>query len=239
MRILVIVPWKANENLLRYERQFVASDTDVIDLEQGVLVRSNSDIAYNLPPLLDSIKAAEKKGYGAVVLACFGDPGLEVARELVTIPVLGPTNVGLHVAAMIGHKTCILLPEYKHLRNITWQNVITYGFHERVVVRGNDVSVPQALQAYEDYTATGRILPFIEDMTNICARSAEEDDVDVVMLGCGGIKWMKGVLELRLRERGYFMPVVEPLSASIQVARGFINMKVSHGRRGYPSPPSD
>jgi allantoin racemase len=39
-----------------------------------------------------------------VVIDCMGDPGLFGARECVSIPVLGPMQTAMGIAAMMGHK---------------------------------------------------------------------------------------------------------------------------------------
>ena len=41
---------------------------------------------------------AEKGGAEAIVIDCFGDPGLEVLRECVSIPVVGPGATAMRIA---------------------------------------------------------------------------------------------------------------------------------------------
>jgi Asp/Glu/hydantoin racemase len=40
-------------------------------------------------------------GHDAVVVACFGDPGVDAARELTTAPVLGIAEAAFHAASML------------------------------------------------------------------------------------------------------------------------------------------
>jgi allantoin racemase len=237
MRIQVIIPWLADENLLAYERLFIPKDVEVVSLKEGLLAESFSDLSRNLPPLLDKIKEAEKKGYDAVVLACFGDPGVEESRELVSIPVIGPLNVALNAAGMIGHRTLLLVPEYEGGRFFARRNIAVYGLQDRVVVRGSRASIPDALNAYEDYKATGKINPFISEMIDICVKSIKEDDVDVIVFGCGGIKWMKEILESELAKIGHNITVINPLPLAVEMARVLVNLKLAHNKTGYPSPP--
>lgn len=237
-QIVVIMPWKPTEEVLSFEQPNMPDGVDLIGLEDGLAVQCVSDTMYNLPHLLDAIKGAEERGYGAVVLACFGDPGVETARELVNIPVLGPMNVGLHLAAMLGHKICILSPEIKNLGYIIRANVVAYGLQDRAVVRGNNSSILDVMASYSDYKSTGKVSPFIEGMVDVCVKSAEEDGSDIVVLGCGVIKWMKDVLEDELRKRGYPLTVINPLAVAVQMARGLIELKLSHSRAAYPKPTS-
>jgi hypothetical protein len=47
-------------------------------------------------------------GSDAYVLACFGDPGLDAARELVEVPVIGIAEAAMHVAAIAGRRFAIV-----------------------------------------------------------------------------------------------------------------------------------
>ena len=54
------------------------------------------------------LKKANQDGYDAVILACFSDPGLDAAKEISTIPVIGIEEATLHIAAMLGAKFSIM-----------------------------------------------------------------------------------------------------------------------------------
>jgi allantoin racemase len=237
MRIQLIHPWIVDSNLIAYEREFVPEDIDIVGLKEGPLGQCRSDMARNLPPLLDAIVDAQKQGCDAVVVACFGDTGIEVVRELVDIPVLGPGNVGLHVALTLGHKVCMLHPEYERIGGISRENIELYGLRDRVVVRGSSRSVPDAIQAYLDYKEKGEITPFITEMVDVCINSIKQDDADVIVLGCGGVMWMKRVLEMELKKKGYDLTVINPMPVAVEMARMLVKLKLTHSRVGYPRPP--
>src|SRR4051795_6421317 len=65
-------------------------------------IESHYDEALSVPGLLTEIAAGERDGVDGYVLACFGDPGLDAARELATGPVLGIAEAAMHVAALLG-----------------------------------------------------------------------------------------------------------------------------------------
>jgi allantoin racemase len=39
---------------------------------------------------------------------CFGDPGLDASPEVVSIPVVGPCEASMHLAAMLGHEFSVV-----------------------------------------------------------------------------------------------------------------------------------
>ena len=136
MRIQLIHPWPIDDAMAAYEREFVPDDVEITGLKQG-LKGSRSNIDRNLTALFDAITDAERQGYDAVVVACLSDPGVEAARELVRIPVLGPLNVGLHIAQIVGRRTLILVTDASRLgRSVMRDLAHQYGLEQRVVIRG-------------------------------------------------------------------------------------------------------
>ena len=113
MKILVINPNTSESmtaHLARELMQLKAPETEltVVNPEHGpVSIESAYDEALAIPPTLALIKQAEQDGYDAAVIACFSDPGLHAARELVSIPVIGIQEATLHVAAQLGFRFTI------------------------------------------------------------------------------------------------------------------------------------
>lgn len=67
-------------------------------------IESHYEEALAVPGLLEQIARGEQDGVDAFVVACFGDPGLDAARELATVPVIGIAEAGFHAAAMLGRR---------------------------------------------------------------------------------------------------------------------------------------
>src|SRR5215467_14451981 len=62
-------------------------------------IENASDAAVVVPELLRLGPLAEERGFDAIVIGCFSDPGLDPLRELLRIPVVGPGAASFHVAA--------------------------------------------------------------------------------------------------------------------------------------------
>ncbi len=65
-------------------------------------IESHYDEALAVPGLLELIAQGERDGCDGYVLACFGDPGLDAARELAAGPVVGIAEAAMHAATLIG-----------------------------------------------------------------------------------------------------------------------------------------
>jgi Asp/Glu/hydantoin racemase len=61
-----------------------------------------------LETLAAALDGGNPRGYRAVALACFGDPGLLALREFSPIPVIGMAEASLHAAARIGPRIGIV-----------------------------------------------------------------------------------------------------------------------------------
>ncbi len=228
MKTLLIVPWP-NEPL-----QGLPENVDFKALNDGSPIRGYVDVVRNEHLFLDAVVQAEKDGYNAVVSLCFADSGIEVGRKLVDIPVIGCMRAGLHVCGILGHKICVLQPDY-NLNYYTTKNIIdTYnmgGFVDIVDAKAESV---ESVNAIEVYNKDGLITPPLENMINACIKSLEKDSTDVVMLGSGALIGAENAIRTELKKNGWDVPVVNPMTVAFSVANMLNGLNLSHSRQGYP-----
>jgi allantoin racemase len=63
--------------------------------------------------LFEHVMQSEAAGFDAVVVGCCYDPGVRVARELVDLPVVGPLEASMQMAAYFGHSYVVLTDHHK------------------------------------------------------------------------------------------------------------------------------
>ena len=102
------------ETLLPYARP----DTElVITNTKGC--PENIDYYYNKHivelAVMEEVLRAEEAGYDAVIVGCCYDPAVRVARELVDIPVVGPLEASIQMAAYYGHDYVVITDHHKAL----------------------------------------------------------------------------------------------------------------------------
>src|SRR5262245_8995732 len=73
-------------------------------------IESAWEAALVVPALCECAVRAQTEGFGALIVGCFSDPGLDALRELTSIPVVGPGAAAMHLAAQIGTRFTILSP---------------------------------------------------------------------------------------------------------------------------------
>jgi len=118
LRIAVIVPITGlNENDLAERAKALNSikrRETVIEFYRSasgppaIETRVDHDLA--IPEVLRLAKQAEAERNDAAIIWCAGDPGLESARELVDIPVVGPKQASLSIAMNLGNIPVMLPP---------------------------------------------------------------------------------------------------------------------------------
>ncbi|MGM3216502.1 aspartate/glutamate racemase family protein [Pseudomonas sp. PhalM4] len=67
----------------------------------------------NETAVFEAVMQAEEEGYDAAIIGCCYDPGVRVARQLVDIPVIGPTEASMHLAPHYGHNYVLVTDDHR------------------------------------------------------------------------------------------------------------------------------
>ncbi|MDH4448153.1 MAG: aspartate/glutamate racemase family protein [Acidovorax sp.] len=159
----------------------------------------------------------------AVVIACFGDPGLDAAREATDAPVIGIAEAAFHAASFLCTgfsvvttmtRTCITAEHLLH----------RYGLERRCRgVHGTDIPVLELEQAGESLVS--RI--------EATARSAlAHDRSGAIVLGCAGMAPLCATLSARLG-----VPVIDGVSVAVKMAEALCALGLRTSRHGDYAPP--
>lgn len=185
-------------------------------------VESYVDEATAILGVIEQVRAGEAEGMDGYVIACFGDTGLEAAREVATGPVVGMTEAALYAAALIAPVFSIVtLPPRTRVfaERVLWHA----GLERRCRIRTIDVAVLEL----ED-EASVIMEPFIAE----ARRAILEDNAEAIILGCAGLQPLVEPLSLTLG-----VPVIEGVAAAVKLAEGLVAMRLATSKRGawgYP-----
>jgi allantoin racemase len=191
-------------------------------------IESAFDEAIAVPPTLAEVTAAAESGAGAIVINCMGDPGLQAARELVSVPVLGPGQTSMHLASMLGHRFSILTV-LDQLVSVDEEKAATYGIAGRLAsVRSVGIPVLD-LEGSQD--------KLIGALTEQGLRAVRDDGAHVLILGCTGMLGAAARLRAELAAHGVTgIPVIDPIPATLHVAAALAGSGLTHSKRTYPQP---
>lgn len=220
----VIMTDHMREELVRIKRP--DTELTVVCPDKGPdTIESAYDEAFAIPPTLDLVKKANQEGYDAVILACFSDPGLEAAKEISQIPVIGIEESSLHMAAMLGAKFSVMTPRKQRIPSKT-EHVHMRGLeHFLASVRSLDLSVAET---DADPEKTKR------RVFEVAKKAVEEDGAEVIILGCAGMAGYAPEIEKKLNVK-----VVDPSAVALKVAEAMVDLGLAHSKVGLFSAPPE
>jgi len=201
----------------------------VITLDWGTAsIESYRDEALVVPDILTKTVRAEQAGANAVIIDCMSDPGLYAARELVSIPVVGPAQASMHLAAMMGHCFSVLTVSEQDVSAVAEQ-AARYGLAAKLAsARPFDIPV---LALGDDVDET------VSALVGVAERAVREDGAHVIIPGCTGLAGLASRIQACLAERNCEVPVLDPPCVAVKLAEALVDLGQSHSRRTYPSPP--
>ncbi|MGI3128856.1 aspartate/glutamate racemase family protein [Halopseudomonas pachastrellae] len=190
-----------------------------------VSIESHFDEAVSVLGVLDEIRAGEREGVDAYIIACFGDPGLNAARELTRAPVIGIAEAAFHAATLISTRFSVVttLPR----TTIIAEHLLdSYGMASRCRrVRAADIPVLE-LEANPDLA--------LERIIEECLKAKQEDGIGAIVLGCGGMADLTPQISAAVG-----LPVVEGVTAAVKLAEALVGLGLQtskHGDLDFPLP---
>ncbi len=209
-------------------RHYTGPDTQVgiVDVPEGpASIESMYEEYLSIPAAVRRAVELQAEGWDALILGCFGDPGLDALRELVEIPVVGPGEATALVAASLGHRFSIITITESVVPG-TERQIRNVGLGEKLAsVRV--VGIP-VLELHRDRART------VEAVVQVGRRALEEDRADTLVLGCMSM----GFLEIAEEVAPVLgVPVLNPGKVALKFAEALVGAGLSHSRRAYMTPP--
>ena len=166
----------------------------------------------------EQVREAEAWGPDGIVIACFGDPGLDAAREATDAPVLGIAEAAFHAASMLAtgfsvittmSRTCIMAEHLVH----------RYGFERKCRgIHGTDIPVLALEQC------SGEVF---EEMVDAAQRALINDRSGAIVLGCAGMAPACRAMQERLG-----VPVIDGVAAAVKFLEGLVALSLKTDKRG-------
>ncbi|MCC2612998.1 aspartate/glutamate racemase family protein [Neorhizobium sp. Rsf11] len=229
MRILVVNPNTTASMTATIEdsaARVANTDTEIVAVTSSmgpVSIEGYYDEAFAVPGLLMEIAKGETAGADAAIIACFDDTGLDAARALAHIPVIGICEAALAATAFIAQRFTIVTT-MERSRLPLEHLVHRYGMAGRCKVRAADIPV----LSLEDPNSNAR-----DRLRSEIATALRDDDkAEAIVLGCAGMADLTA--ELRAE---FGVPVVDGVAAAVKQAEALVALGLSTAKRGaYASP---
>ncbi|MEV0462901.1 aspartate/glutamate racemase family protein [Nocardia tengchongensis] len=222
MRIRVINPntTAAMTALIEASAKLVAAPGTLVEGVNPTMgpasIESHYDEALAVPGLLAEIARGEAEGVDGYIIACFGDPGLDAARELARGPVIGIAEAAMQYASHLGRKFSVVTT-LGRTAGRAWDLAERYGM-ERFCANVHACEIP--VLELEDPKARKVI-------ADACRDAVAADGSDAIVLGCAG---MADLCEYLSDEVG--VPVIDGVAAATLTVQSLVTMKLRKSGRG-------
>jgi allantoin racemase len=232
MKIMVVMgeyPPEERERRCQAVLRCASPGTEIgFDVIKATFFRhSNSQVnSLSAGPLVAEIAVkAEADGYHAVVPFGTLDAGVELARNLVKVPVVGAGQSVLHLGAQLSNRLGVVAYEDKSIPFMRKQ-IHAWRVADSVVgIRGIGIPLPESSKN-RDIMRTR----FIEVARSLIA---DFDAEIIVPMGVTMVPVQYSPQEMA-QELG--VPVMDALKTSIQTAEMLVRMGLTHSLRTYPRP---
>jgi allantoin racemase len=160
-------------------------------------------------------------GYDAIAGTAFLDNGLDGARELVDVPVIGPAKTSLYLAASLANKFAVIMARGDLAKHV-WAFAKVIGVADRVV------AVPTLACTVTDFLRDeDRAVDMALDMGK---RVMDEHGAEALVLGCGTTSGLAPRLS-----RALGIPVLDPGRTAVKFAELLVDLGLSHSKKAYPT----
>ncbi|MCX8996425.1 aspartate/glutamate racemase family protein [Rhizobiaceae bacterium BDR2-2] len=230
MQILVVNPnttQTMTATIAAAAKGVAAASTEIVAVTSPMgpaSIEGYYDEALAVPGLLIEIARGEKAGAQAAVIACFDDTGLDAARALAGIPVLGICEAALATTAFVARRFAVVTT-MERSRLPVEALVERYGMKDRCNVRAADIPV----LSLEDPASNAR-----ERLRAEIAAALAQDRAEAIVLGCAGMADLAAELT-----HEFGCPVVDGVSAAVKQAEALIALNLSTAKRGAYARPVD
>jgi allantoin racemase len=230
MKIMVVMGEYPPEESERRRQAVLKCASAGTEISFGVIratffVRANAQTnALSAGPLVAEVaRKAEAEGFDAVVPFGTLDAGVELARNLVRIPVVGAGQSVMHLGVQLSNRLGVVAYESSSIP------FMRKNFHAwRVldsVVGLRAIEIPLIDSTKNKAAMRDRFLQSAKDLIENCAAEI------IVPMGVTMVPVQYSPAEFA-KELG--VPVLDALATSIQTAEMMVRMGVTHSTRSYP-----
>lgn len=188
---------------------------------------SPAEVQLAAPYFIQAFRQAEREGYDAVVPLGMLDLGVDGGKSAVDIPVVGPCEASLHLAALLGDRIGLVV-YHSGLLPMSRAIVRRYGMEPWVAgFRATGFDLPDMAAHHEQV---------VENFVAACRSLIQQDGAEVIVPM--GISQCPVHVRPDWLQRELGVPVVEGIGAPIRVAATLVRLGLRQSRVRWPKSPS-
>lgn len=229
-KVRIIVPANTqnfNKRILDAVEPVIPPDfeVDIKNISEGNdCIQNRYNLTQNALPVVDLARKTEKEGYDGIFVTDFDMCGVEPAREVVNIPVIGGFRASAYTAMMLSDKFSIITILGSTVA-MQLEHITTFGLEQRFAsIR--PINCPVSELADEKKVT--------ELVFNECVKAVEEDGAQSFILGCTGFIGIAGNVNRLLFEKyKQFIPITDPNMVAVSYLVLLIRTGLTQSRMCY------
>lgn len=244
-KIKIVVPVNTNnfnDRILEAIKPVVAPDfeVDIENITEGTpFIESRYAIATNTPAVIHLVNKAQSDGYEGVFVCDFDMTGVEPAREVVDIPVIGGYRASALTAIALARKFSIITV-VDNVVVLQEDHNYTFG------IRDNFASIHAIDVPVNELHILEKVRSAVFEKALICI---EQDGADAIIFGCTGfmdvaryvhdeLKKYNGSNCHGIKVDGYDIPVLDPNQTAVAYLQMLVRTGQSQSKISYMHPPN-
>ena len=230
IRICVLVPAATdayNERILQAIAPVIPLDVqvEIRNIGEGhPCIENRTNWLQNGMPVVELARQLEREGFHGIWLTDFDMCGVEAAREVVDIPIIGGFPTSAFSALALSQRFSIITVLQSTLA-MQRGHVLTYGLTESFAsIRAVDCSVAEL----------ANLDVVVAKTFELALKAVKEDGAQSLLLGCTGFVDVASRVAALLEETlGTYVPVIDPNQAGFGFLVSLVRMKVRPSRLTY------
>lgn len=175
--------------------------------------------------ILNSMLQAEHEGFDAIAGACFFDGAIRAAQQMLSIPVIGPAQVSMQLAALLGTRFATVTSDPRWIPQME-AYISEVGMREHAIMHKPMRAVALAPDVFFGCLG-GDYQPAVDAFREVAA-GCIQDGADVLIAGCGLLSPMLTAAGLHIMDG---VPVIDPMLVSLKYAE----MLIDYHQAGLPT----
>lgn len=189
---------------------------------------------YNLmqkePYVVNAIIEAQNEGIDGIFVSDMDFCGVEVAREVVDIPVVGGFRPSAYTAMSLAQKFSIITVT-KSIKDYQIEHIRAFGINENMAsIRPTKIDVEILSQMYTNPKAKAEVIKIVADE---CLNAILNDGADAIIFGCTGFVDIAEEVYKILLDKGYNIPVLDPNKVAINFLYNIVSNGLMQSRTTY------
>ena len=200
------------------------TEVEVAPIREGPDVTDATTLSLAVPGILKRVNQAARESYDAIMINCFADPGLEAAKTLVNIPVVGGGEPNYHVASLLADRFGLVTLTKEFIPIMARQTKV-YGVADRIVsIRSFDIPVAEFQQRKEEVEAR-----FIEQ-----AKEQVDSGAQLIIPACLATLPALGAGSADRLSQKLGVMVLDSNATALKMAEMLANLGVSQSKLAFP-----